>query len=76
MRRKLSRDVRVSLLCLLDHATRDTRAASAKRLGMVGMVVAAGVDHQREPFNLVYFLYTRREHRLIGLAITRDVQGR
>jgi membrane-associated PAP2 superfamily phosphatase len=59
-----------------DHAARDACAATAERRGMVGMVVSAGMDHQRTLRDLGELRQPRGEHRLHGGAVGRDIKRR
>lgn len=43
---------------------------------MVGVVVAASMDHQRVAFELIQRLQARCQHRLIGLAVAVHVERR
>ena len=43
---------------------------------MIGVIVAAGVDHQRTVMQVLQALETRCQHRLAGVAIFGDEQGR
>src|SRR5690606_40341468 len=61
---------------LLDHPTSDPRAATAKWLGMVGMVVAPLMHHQCQPLDIAQALQAWRQDRLAGLALGVNHQGR
>src|SRR5690606_16315249 len=61
---------------LLDHPTSDPRAATAKRLRMVGVIVAALMHHQRQPLDIAQALQAWRQDRLAGLALGVNHQGR
>src|SRR5690606_24284482 len=60
---------------LRDDAAGDAAAAAAQRLGMVAVVVAAGVHHQRAALHLGQ-RQARRQHRIGGGAVGIHIQRR
>src|SRR5690554_2310409 len=65
------RQVRVS-----DHPTSHPRAATPQRLGFIGMVITASMNHQSAAFDLVKLLDPRRQHRVVGGVIAVHVERR
>src|SRR3546814_6458936 len=61
---------------LFDDAAGDPRTATAEGLRMVGMIVSALVNHQRQAFDIAQALQARRQHWLTGFALAVDVQRR
>ena len=59
-----------------DDAAGDARAAATQRRRVVGVVVAADVDHQRALVDVGQRLQPRRQHRVGGAAIGGDEQRR
>jgi hypothetical protein len=62
--------------CLLDHTAGDALAPAAQRGRLVGIVVAAGVDHEGLAFHVAQLGQARRRHRDAGTAIAAHHQRR
>src|SRR3954453_4809660 len=58
------------------NAAGDAAAAAAERQRLIGVVVAAGMDHQRAPLQPVEVGDPRRRQPLLGRAVRGDVERR
>jgi hypothetical protein len=61
---------------LFDHATGDPGATTAKRGGLIGIVVTTGMDHQRVAAQCLDILDPRRDEALGRGAVREDLQYR